>query len=103
MPNEIGRATRLVGSNDFCIKCRGRHFRIRESDARRLLSGQRETDIYSLQGYTRQGTIQAGKDFYRLKLNYEPVFSHMNRFNLLISGAYWFSPIIDHCREVAKL
>ena len=103
MPNEIGRATRLVGSDDFCIRCRGRHFRIRGSDARRLLAGKRECDVYSLAGYTRQGSILAGKEFYRLKLDFKPAFSYMNRFNLLIDGTYWFSPLIDCCREMAKV
>ena len=103
MPNEIGRVTHLVGSDDFCIRCRGKHFRIRESDARRLLAGKKEADIYSLAGYTRQGSILAGKEFYRLKLDYQPTFSYMNRFNLLVDGTYWFSPLIDHCREMAKV
>ena len=103
MPNEIGRATRLIGSDDFCITCRGRHFRIRESDARRLLAGKRGCDVYSLAGYTRLGSILAGKEFYRLKLDFQPAFSHMNRFNLLLTGAYWFVPVIDHCREVGRV
>lgn len=99
----VGKVTPLVGSDDFCIRCRNRHFRIRGSDARRLLAGKRDCDVYSLAGYTRQGSILAGKEFYRLKLDFQPAFSHMNRFNLLIDGTYWFAPINSWSREAARL
>lgn len=102
MPQTIGRATRLIGTDDLCVVVNGRHYRIRESDARRLLLGNREADIYTLTGHTRQGSVLAGKEFYRLKIDYNPIFAHMNRFNLLISGEYWFSPLIDWCREAGQ-
>ena len=101
--NFAGRCTPFVQGDGFAIQYRDRHYRIRESDARRLLRGTREADIYSLSGCTRLGTLTAGKEFYRLKLDWQPAFIPANRFNLLVVGIYYYAPVYHWCREGAKI
>lgn len=60
MSQHIGRAAPFVQSenpNDIVVKVRDRHYRIRESDARRLIRGQRDADLYSggLRSWTGAG------------------------------------------------
>ena len=101
--NFAGRCTPFVNGDGFAIQCRDKHYRIRDSDARRLLRGNRKADIYSLTGYTRLGTLVAGQDFYRLKIDYSPAFIPLNRFNLLVVGVYYYAPVYHWCKEGAKI
>lgn len=98
-----GRCTPFVNGDGFAIQCRDQHYRIRESDAMRLLRGSREADIYSLEGWTRVGSLVAGKNFYRLKVDGLPTFIPLNRFNLLVAGIYYYAPVYPWCCEGAKL
>lgn len=107
MTREIGKAAPFVQSenpNDIVVKVRDRHFRIRESDARRLLRGQRDADLYSLTGHTRHGSINLiSTEFYRVKTNnIFPAFLHRNRFELVVREIYWWAPVLDWCREAGK-
>ena len=106
MSQHIGKAVRFLQpdtSDDIVVKVRDRHFRIRESDARRLLRGQRDADLYSLTGHTRQGSINLiSTEFYRVKTNAQPAFIHRNRFDLVVREIYWWAPVLDWCREAGK-
>lgn len=98
----VGRCVRLEPWHDVTIRLNdGSHFRIRDSDGRRLAAGrERSTELYRLTDNTQIGKLEMVRtDFYRIVSGNTVAYSHANRLNLLFRGLYEFAPVFNWCKE----